>query len=157
MWQPLVFFITLWMTVVWCFEWECSSATQAHRFKMVDPGWWTVWEAFGGVALSEEVCHWEWLWSFKSPCQAQFPFLLLHPVEIGVCSYRWISLMILGREPHSNAYLKDSKLHQAKSQWEEKHTEHTVLMDSPRWCFVSDSHKSLWAPWGDYHTVNVPL
>jgi hypothetical protein len=28
----------------------------------------TIWEG-SGVVLLEEVCHWGWFWSFKSPSQ----------------------------------------------------------------------------------------
>lgn len=30
----------------------------------------TVFEGLGSMVLLREVCHWKWVWSFKSPCQA---------------------------------------------------------------------------------------
>jgi hypothetical protein len=48
------------------FEWEWLRwLTRLNTWR---PGGGTIWEGLGGVALLEEMCHWEWVWKFPKTC-----------------------------------------------------------------------------------------
>ena len=58
----------LYSPFLWWFEWEWPS--QAHRFEYFFNGEWPYLKGLGGMALLEEVCHWEWTLRLQTPTRS---------------------------------------------------------------------------------------